>query len=595
MGRAFAAVRNGPHQLDDEALAEARRRFASRHSTVDRFQRIAIAAVAFERAYGLPPSQDALAAAVAALDRGAISLDDPQERAASACLYAAAAATAGRSLHLLTIDDTRTGEVAAIVAPVLERLGIGVGAVTSEQSAATRHHHYAAPVTVVSVANAAADFMRDAAVSDGPLDDLRLRIDALCGSRSLGRRRTGIRTDIAFLDEIDTVMCVHALATISIPIGAVDRASQLATQAAGLAALLVAGADFTEESGRAVPSDAGKERMRSLGRFLGPPWTELSLAEQTEVVAAALTAAHCLVSGRDYEVKAGNIEVIAPSVAAEASARLVPFLEMKEGVAGTRRRNPLQMSIGRFVGKYRRAVGVMIGASLWAGELRRRHGIAARERHRSGPQQIVIAPDALSASRIIVEVTRAARSRGCPVLMVGAVAGRLREHALSLKAHGIESARMSASDGGDPVDLLRSELTNGNAVVLVAASLANGSLASALPAPLQVLLVDCEEALVSPWALAARLSQSRFELCALTVVRRDSAHVAEGAYGLDRLVMTWLGQRRGWLSQLFLSLALRRILQRVARKHERQRTMASMVEAQRLARLGFAGEIIARL
>src|SRR5262249_43801987 len=144
-------------------------------------------------------------------------------------------------------------------------------------------------------------------------------------------------------------------------------------------------------------------------------------------------------------------------------------------------------------------------------------------------------------------------------------------------------------------DLLRSELTNGNAVVLVAASLANGSLASALPAPLQVLLVDCEEALVSPWALAARLSQSRFELCALTVVRRDSAHVAEGADGLDRLVMTWLGQRRGWLSQLFLSLALRRILQRVARKHERQRTMASMVEAQRLARLGFAGEIIARL
>src|SRR6185436_9815141 len=89
---------------------------------------------------------EALAAAAQLVAGGIVELADPAARRHALALAALARAVAGERVHLLVASDAAAQSLASELAPIFERLGLRVAALTREARGASRRELHGAPV-----------------------------------------------------------------------------------------------------------------------------------------------------------------------------------------------------------------------------------------------------------------------------------------------------------------------------------------------------------------------------------------------------------------------------------------------------------------
>jgi preprotein translocase subunit SecA len=180
--------------LDDEQLRKAAGLLdlddLATSSDIPQF--LAIAREAADRSTGLRPFDVQLLGALRMLAGDVIEMATGEGKTLAGAIAAAGYALAGRRVHVVTINDYLARRDAEWMGPLLEALGLTVGWVTAESTAAERRAAYKCDVTYASVNEIGFDVLRDQLVTD--VADL-----------------VSPNPDVALIDEADSVLVDEAL------------------------------------------------------------------------------------------------------------------------------------------------------------------------------------------------------------------------------------------------------------------------------------------------------------------------------------------------------------------------------------------------
>ncbi|TVQ36948.1 MAG: hypothetical protein EA356_04845 [Geminicoccaceae bacterium] len=342
----------------------------------------------------------------------------------TAVLPAAAAALAGRQVHVVTVNDYLAARDHAITRPAYARLQIEADLVVHETPAARRREAYGAPVVYVSNKELAFDFLRDRT--------LERTLDAsaadLVGGEASGRRRLqGL--DRVIVDEADSVLIDEARTPLILS-GEVESLYDAATcrRALSLAAALEIDRHFRLDARRREVrlTTAGRRRLEALvtpgeGRWSSPLFRE-------EATRQALAARHLFRRDVDYLVRDGKVRIVdehSGRVFADRawSMGLHQLMEVKEALEPS----PERVTLGRltyqsFFRRYRHLAGMTGTIRDVAGEVWQVYGVRtahikthAPSRRRLLPDRI-FATEALKLAAVVGRVQDLHRS-GAPVLV----------------------------------------------------------------------------------------------------------------------------------------------------------------------------------
>ncbi len=171
--------------LADDALAELVT------GTTDRVELGAALREAAWRALGERPFDSQLLGTIAMLSGFVAEMATGEGKTLSGALAAAGYAAAGRSVHVMSVNDYLARRDAEWMRPVYDFIGITVSFIGQTSTQAERRQAYAAQVTYAPVSEIGFDLLRD-----------RLRIDAA------GRVMPDL--DVVLIDEADSVLIDEA-------------------------------------------------------------------------------------------------------------------------------------------------------------------------------------------------------------------------------------------------------------------------------------------------------------------------------------------------------------------------------------------------
>jgi preprotein translocase subunit SecA len=180
--------------LDDKQLRKAAGllKLDDLAASADIPQFLAIAREAAERSTGLRPFDVQLLGALRMLAGDVIEMATGEGKTLAGAIAAAGYALAGRSVHVVTINDYLAHRDADWMGPLLEAMGLTVGWITAESTAEERRKAYQCDVTYASVNEIGFDVLRDQLVTD--VADL-----------------VSPNPDVALIDEADSVLVDEAL------------------------------------------------------------------------------------------------------------------------------------------------------------------------------------------------------------------------------------------------------------------------------------------------------------------------------------------------------------------------------------------------
>jgi preprotein translocase subunit SecA len=180
--------------LDDEQLRKATKllNLDDLADSDDIPQFLAIAREAAERSTTLRPFDVQLLGALRMLAGDVVEMATGEGKTLAGAIAAAGYALGGRHVHVITINDYLAHRDAEWMGPLLEAMGLTVGWVTAESTAAERRAAYACDVTYASVNEIGFDVLRDQLVTD--VADL-----------------VSPNPDVALIDEADSVLVDEAL------------------------------------------------------------------------------------------------------------------------------------------------------------------------------------------------------------------------------------------------------------------------------------------------------------------------------------------------------------------------------------------------
>jgi len=613
--------------LDDAALAAAAREagIALRRRATDRAALVwlfALVREAASRSLGFRPYETQVMGA-AALWRGAVAeMATGEGKTAAAGLCAAAAALAGRAVHVITVNDYLAGRDAATMAPLFQRLGLSVAAVTGGMSADARRAAYAAAICYGTSKEIAFDHLRDRLALGPERGALRLRLAGFAGAPPKLLLR-GL--DFAIVDEADSVL-VDAARTPLILSG--EQESQVDEETAGLAFALAdrleVGRDWQRLPGMlsAHLTEAGEIRLAALveaepgyagsglrasgpwasGPWASGPWAIPRLRE--ELVRHALAARHLFRAGEHYLVRDARTVIID-----EFSGRLMPdrqwadglhqMIEAKEGCALTRRRVTLaRLTYQRFFPRYRHLSGMTGTAAEVAGELWAVYGLPVARIPTHRPSRRVRVPDRLLADATakwasVAAHAAALRAAGRPVLIGTRTVAAAQRASLALTAAGLPHAVLSAAQDAAEAATIAEAGTVGR--ITVATNMAGRGtdirLAPEVAAAggLAVLLTERHEAGRIDRQLAGRAARQGDPGSVAAILALDDP-LLEAAGLLPRLLARCGGWLRGFrVGARLAGWALRRAQKSQERAHAAARQALLRQDRMRAERLGFAG------
>ena len=343
----------------------------------------------------------------------------------TATLTAATAAVAGRSVHVVTVNDYLAERDAGTMGPVFRALGLSVGCVKQGMDPESRRAAYRSDVTYCSNKEIAFDYLRDRMVLGGKPRAIAMKMDALSGAGA-GQRLLLRGLQFAIVDEADSVLVDEARTPLILSTEAKQTQEEtLHEQALGLARQLGEDDYAIRDNGVEI-NDAGLDRLEELCEPLSGVWHGPRRREQ--LVRQALSALHIFQRDKHYLVRDGKVVIID-----ENTGRLMPdrsweqglhqLIELKEGCEVTGRRETLaRISYQRFFRRYVHLAGMTGTASEVAGELWAVYRLRVATIPTNKPARRVRHPDRIYGRtdlkwQAVVGSIRAQRAAGRPVLV----------------------------------------------------------------------------------------------------------------------------------------------------------------------------------
>ncbi|MGB3894801.1 MAG: accessory Sec system translocase SecA2, partial [Mycolicibacter sinensis] len=341
--------------LDDEQLRKAAQllKLKDLADASDIPQFLAIAREAAERSIGLRPFDVQLQGALRMLAGDVVEMATGEGKTLSGAIAAAGYAIGGRHVHVVTINDYLARRDAEWMGPLLDAMGVSVGWITAESSAADRRAAYRCDVTYASVNEIGFDVLRDQLVTD--VDDL-----------------VSPNPDVALIDEADSVLVDEALVPLVLA-GTTHRETPR-LEIVELVGRLTPGVDYdSDEDRRNIHlTEKGARRVEAALGGIDLYSEEHVVSTLTEINVAL--HAHVLLQ-RDvhYIVRDGKVQLINASRGRIAALQRWPdglqaAVEAKEGIETTETGEVLDtITVQALVNRYPTVCG-MTGTALAAGE-----------------------------------------------------------------------------------------------------------------------------------------------------------------------------------------------------------------------------------
>ena len=359
---AAAAFDEKARGLDDEQLAKAAGLLdlTALAESPDVPQFLAIAREAAERATGLRPFDVQLLGALRMMAGDVVEMATGEGKTLSGAIAAAGYALAGRTVHVVTINDYLARRDAEWMGPLIEALGLTVGWITADSTPEQRRAAYRCDVTYASVNEVGFDVLRDQLVTD--IADL-----------------VSPNPDVALVDEADSVLVDEALVPLVLA-GSTHRETPR-LEIVRLVGDLVAesrpgtGAEYyaTDTDSRNVHlTEAGAQRLeQALGGI--DLYSEDHVSTTLIEVNVALHAQVLLQRDVHYIVRDGAVQLINASRGRIATLQRWPdglqaAVEAKEGIETTETGEVLDtITVQALINRYSTVCG-MTGTALAAGE-----------------------------------------------------------------------------------------------------------------------------------------------------------------------------------------------------------------------------------
>ncbi len=605
--RAVSAAGVEPGALDDTALAAAAREagIAVRSRGRDRVALIRLFALVREaaaRSLGFQPYETQVMGA-AALWRGAVAeMATGEGKTAVAGLCAAAAALAGRSVHVVTVNDYLAGRDAELLTPLYRLLGLSVAALAGGMPPDERRAAYGAAICYGTSKEIVFDYLRDRLALGPERSALRLR---LAGGDEWASNLLLRGLDFAIVDEADSVL-VDAARTPLILSGEQDSQVDVETaaQALSLAERLEPGRDWARRSHQLGVrlTEAGEVRLAALTEELAGPWAMPRLRE--ELVRHALAARHLFRAGEHYLVRDGRILIID-----EFTGRTMPdrqwadglhqMIEAKEGCELTRRRVTLaRLTFQRFFPRYRHLSGMTGTACEVAGEMWAVYGLRVDPIPTHRPSRRILAGDRVlphAEAKWVAVAEEAARlhAAGRPVLIGTRTVEASQRASEALSAAGLPHAVLSAAQ--DAAEAATIAVAGEAGRITVATNMAGRgtdirvSPEVAAAGGLAVLITERHEAGRIDRQLAGRTARQGDPGSVAALLAMDDPLLASAGWLPWLLAWSARALPTGRFGEAAAGWALRRAQRAQERAHAAARQSLLRHDRLRAERLGFAG------
>jgi preprotein translocase subunit SecA len=341
--------------LDDEQLRKAATLLnldeLAESSDIPQF--LAIAREASERATTLRPFDVQLLGALRMLAGDVVEMATGEGKTLAGAVAAAGYAIAGRSVHVISVNDYLARRDAEWMGPLLEAMGLTVGWITAESTPAERRAAYACDVTYASVNEIGFDVLRDQLVTD--VEDL-----------------VSPDPDVALIDEADSVLVDEALVPLVLA-GTTHRETPR-LEIIRRVGDLVAVKDYDTDADRRNVhlTDVGAKKLEdALGGI--DLYSEENVSSTLTEINVALHAHVLLQRDVHYIVRDDRVQLINASRGRIASLQRWPdglqaAVEAKEGIETTETGEVLDtITVQALINRYPTVCG-MTGTALAAGE-----------------------------------------------------------------------------------------------------------------------------------------------------------------------------------------------------------------------------------
>ncbi|MGB1223987.1 MAG: accessory Sec system translocase SecA2 [Mycobacterium sp.] len=342
-------------ELDDEQVRAAARllELEDLADSADIPQFLAIARAAAEKTTDLRPFDVQLHAALRMLAGDVVEMATGEGKTLAGAIAAAGYALGGRSVHVITINDYLARRDAEWMAPLIEAMGLTVGWITAESTAAQRREAYQCDVTYASVNEIGFDVLRDQLVTD---------VENLVSPNP----------DVALIDEADSVLVDEAL--VPLVLAGTSHRETPRVELIRLVGELVEGKDFAADtdSRNVHLTEAGAVKVEAaLGGI--DLYSEEHVATTLTEINVALHAYALLQRDVHYIVRDNAVHLINASRGRIATLQRWPdglqaAVEAKEGIETTETGEVLDtITVQALINRYPRVCG-MTGTALAAGE-----------------------------------------------------------------------------------------------------------------------------------------------------------------------------------------------------------------------------------
>ncbi|MBJ7383723.1 MAG: accessory Sec system translocase SecA2, partial [Mycolicibacterium sp.] len=341
--------------LDDDQLRKAAKllELGDLAESSDIPQFLAIAREASERATTLRPFDVQLLGALRMLAGDVVEMATGEGKTLAGAIAAAGYAIAGRSVHVISVNDYLARRDAEWMGPLLEAMGLTVGWITAESTPEERRIAYGCDVTYASVNEIGFDVLRDQLVTD--VADL-----------------VSPHPDVALIDEADSVLVDEALVPLVLA-GTTHRETPR-LEVIRLVGELVSGKDYDSDADRRnvhLTDEGARKLEKALGGI--DLYSEEHVSTTLTEVNVALHAHVLLQRDVHYIVRDDRVQLINASRGRIAALQRWPdglqaAVEAKEGIEPTETGEVLDtITVQALINRYPRVCG-MTGTALAAGE-----------------------------------------------------------------------------------------------------------------------------------------------------------------------------------------------------------------------------------
>jgi len=289
------------------------------------------------------------------LDRRLIEMHTGEGKTLAVALAAATCALAGMPVHVVTSNDYLVVRDAELMAPLMEALGLTVGAITSGSSSSERTQAYRCNITYCTAKELAFDYLRDHLAGIAPQhgigpDQNEKKLRGLC---------------MVIIDEADSILIDEARMPLILSDTTVNPAqTAYYRQALFFASQLTLDKDYELDHAKRLAhlTAEGQVRVKSLSEGFGGDWRASRRTEET--LCLALAAQQLFIKDVHYLVIDKSVVIIDDTTGRQAQGRvwsggLHQLIEAKEGCPiSASSKTVAQITFQRFFSRYLRISGI---------------------------------------------------------------------------------------------------------------------------------------------------------------------------------------------------------------------------------------------